>query len=75
MCFICNATVALPKKANIEIHFQIVHKNHEEDYPRGTALIKAKVQQLKVQLTAQQNRFFQIQHKGEDCYDCLIQSC
>ncbi|XP_073996419.1 general transcription factor II-I repeat domain-containing protein 2-like [Rhodnius prolixus] len=58
VCFICNATVALPKKANVERHFLTVHKNYEEDYPRGTALRKAKIQQLKAQLTAQQNSFF-----------------
>ena len=58
VCFICNTTVALPKKANVERHFLTVHKNYEADYPRGTALRKAKVQQLKAQLTAQQNSFF-----------------
>ena len=57
VCFICNTTVALPKKANVERHFLTFHKNFEADYPRGTALRKAKVQQLKAQLTAQQNSF------------------
>ncbi|XP_067126719.1 general transcription factor II-I repeat domain-containing protein 2-like [Centruroides vittatus] len=58
VCSICNATVDLPKKANVERHFLTVHKNYEEDYPRGTALRKAKMQQLKAQLTAQQSSFF-----------------
>lgn len=57
ICFICNATVALSKKENVKRHYLTNHKNYEEDYPRGTALRKTKVQQLKAQITAQQNSF------------------
>ena len=52
ICFIYNATLALSKKGNVKRH-----KNDEEDYPRGTALRKTKVRQLKAQITAQQKSF------------------
>lgn len=55
VCIICNSNVALPKKANVERHFRTVHKKYEEDYPPGTELRKAKVRQLKSQLSVQQS--------------------
>lgn len=52
VCFTCSVTVDLSKKANVERYFLTIHKNDEEKYPRDTVLRKAKVQQLKAQLTS-----------------------
>lgn len=46
MRFIYNATVAVPKKTNIERHFLTVHKNYEDDYSRLTASTEEKVNKI-----------------------------
>jgi len=33
ICLICNASVALPKKGNLERHFKTVHKRYETEFP------------------------------------------
>lgn len=40
---------------NVERHFRTVHKNYEDDYPRGITLRKAKLQQLRLHFTATKN--------------------
>ena len=57
VCIICNSNVALSKRTNVERHFRTVHKQYEIDFPPNTEVQKAKVRQLKTQLSAQQTFF------------------
>lgn len=46
-CLICNTSLAIPKKGNIERHFKTLHKKHEIDYPKNSELRKVKIMDLK----------------------------
>ncbi|XP_049444494.1 general transcription factor II-I repeat domain-containing protein 2-like [Epinephelus fuscoguttatus] len=65
ICLICNASVSIPKKGNLERHFKTVHKSSETDFPAKTALRTRKVQELKSQLAAQQSIFTRPNTKGK----------
>lgn len=65
ICLICNASVAIPKKGNLERHFKTVHKNYDTDFPVKTALRTRKLQELKSQLAAQQSIFTRPNTKGK----------
>lgn len=57
VCLICNATVALAKKGNLERHFKTIHGSYERDFPAKTLLRSTKVRDLKAQLAARQSIF------------------
>nr|XP_055065219.1 general transcription factor II-I repeat domain-containing protein 2A-like [Misgurnus anguillicaudatus] len=57
VCLICNATVALAKKGNLERLFKTVHGSYERDFPAKTPLRATKVRELKAQLAARQSIF------------------
>ena len=57
VCLICNATVALAKKGNLERHFKTVHERYERNFPAKTPLHATKVRDLKAQLAARQSIF------------------
>ena len=38
VCLICNATVVLAEKGNLEWHFKTVHRSYERDFPAKTPL-------------------------------------
>ncbi|CAM4659072.1 unnamed protein product [Leuciscus chuanchicus] len=59
------ATVALPKKGNLERHFKTVHKSYDADFPAKSALRTRKVRELKGQLAAQQSIFTRPNTKGK----------
>jgi len=44
---ICNASLALPKKGNLERHFMTRHAKYNDDYPLGSEARKMKVRDLK----------------------------
>lgn len=56
-CLICNTSIALPKKGNVERHFRTLHNKYEIDYPQNSELRKVKIIQLKTGLAAQQSVF------------------
>ena len=56
VCLICQATIAIPKKGNVERHFRTVHRN-DTDFPPKSELRKRKVKELKSQLSGQQSFF------------------
>ena len=37
-CVICNSTVVLPKKANVERHFQAVHQKFTTEFPMDSEI-------------------------------------
>ena len=43
ICLICKASVALPKKGNVERHYRSVHKAYDSDFPPSSELRKRKV--------------------------------
>ncbi|KAK0138833.1 General transcription factor II-I repeat domain-containing protein 2 [Merluccius polli] len=57
ICLICNASVALPKKGNLERHFKTVYKSYDTNFPAKSPLRARKVQELKSQLATQQSVF------------------
>lgn len=57
VCYICHASVALPKKSNIERHFKTVHGSFDKDFPLKSELRKQKLKEYKLQLTGQQSHF------------------
>ena len=59
VCLICQSTIAIPKKGNVERHFQTVHGKFDIDFPPTSELRKRKVNKLKSQLSGQQSFFTQ----------------
>lgn len=57
VCLICRATVAIPKKGNLERHFWTVHRKYDTDFPLKSDLRKKKLKELKSQLSGQQSLF------------------
>ena len=46
-CLICNNSISLPKKGNLERHFKTVHSKYEINYQPKSDLRKAKITELK----------------------------
>ena len=42
-CLICNASLALPKKGNVERHFMTHHAKYNENFPLGSEAREMKV--------------------------------
>lgn len=53
-CLICQNSVSLPKKGNLERHFKTMHSKYDTNFPPNSDLRKAKVKELKVSLSSQQ---------------------
>ncbi|KAL7376443.1 hypothetical protein ABVT39_008228 [Epinephelus coioides] len=64
VCLICQSTIALPKKRNVERHFRTVHKNYDTEFPPKSELRRRKVKELKSQLSGQQSFFSQLISKA-----------
>ena len=47
VCLICQRAIAIPKKGNVERHFQTVHKNFDVDFPPKSEPRRRKVKELK----------------------------
>ena len=43
VCLICQSTIAIPKKGNVERHFRTVHRNDDTDFLPKSELRKRKV--------------------------------
>ncbi|GFR03521.1 uncharacterized protein TNCT_505101 [Trichonephila clavata] len=57
VCYICHASVALPKKENVERHFKTMHGSFDTDFPLKSELRKQKLKEFKSQLIRQQSCF------------------
>ena len=58
VCSVCNRSVSLPKKANVERHFKSTHNadgKFDELYPPNSTLRKEYLKKLKVELKGQQD--------------------
>jgi hypothetical protein len=54
-CLICNASVSLPKKDNLERHYNSLNSNkYDADFPPKSEIRKVKLKELKSKLAAQQ---------------------
>ena len=53
-CLICNNSVCIPKKGNVERHFTTVHRDYQIKYPHNSDLRKIKVEELKKNLSSHQ---------------------
>lgn len=58
LCLICQQTVALPKRGNLERHHASAHATFKEAYPLNSTLRLKRVDELKRLLKAQQSLFF-----------------
>ncbi|XP_047020709.1 general transcription factor II-I repeat domain-containing protein 2A-like isoform X2 [Helicoverpa zea] len=56
-CLICNTSLAIPKKGNLERHFNTMHSKYQTDFPPNSEIRKSKLQSLKLQLKVQENMF------------------
>ena len=65
VCLICQSTIAIPKKGNVEEHFRTVHRNYDTDFPPKSELRKRKVKELKSQLSREQSFFSQLSSKAK----------
>lgn len=54
ICLICNFNASIPKKGNLERHFNTKHKEYNENFPIGSSLRKKNISDFKTQLTKQQ---------------------
>jgi hypothetical protein len=54
---LCGSSIAVPKKHNIEPHFQTNHGTFNVNYPLKSEVRKKKICNLKSSLTAQQTVF------------------
>jgi hypothetical protein len=54
-CLICNASVSLPIKGNLECHYNALCSNkYDADFPPKSEIRKLKLKELKSKLLAQQ---------------------
>lgn len=65
VCLICNSSVALPKRANVERHFKTIHAKYATDFPFGSENRKRKVRELKGSLSAEQSVFTKPESKSK----------
>ena len=65
VCLICQCTIALPKKGNVERHFRTAHKNYDTEFPPKSELRRKKLKELKSQLSGQQSFFTQVTSKAK----------
>ncbi|KAL0803215.1 hypothetical protein ABMA28_017316 [Loxostege sticticalis] len=56
-CLICNTSLAIPKKGNLERHFNTMHSKYQTDFPANSEIRKSKLQALKSQFKVQENMF------------------
>ncbi|GFQ98186.1 uncharacterized protein TNCT_312181 [Trichonephila clavata] len=57
VCYICHASVALPKKGNVERHFKTMHGSFDTDFPLKSELRKQKLKEFRLRLIGQQSCF------------------
>jgi len=63
---ICNATVALTKKGNLEQHFKTVQqKSYQEGFTSKTPLRATKIRGLKAQLAARKSILTKLKTQGK----------
>uniref|UniRef100_A0A6P7FK02 General transcription factor II-I repeat domain-containing protein 2-like isoform X1 n=1 Tax=Diabrotica virgifera virgifera TaxID=50390 RepID=A0A6P7FK02_DIAVI len=65
VCLLCNTSVSVAKKGNIERHHKTVHSNFEKSFPLHSAARKEKLKQLKKQLIGQQSIFLRTVDKNK----------
>ena len=65
VCLLCNTSVSVPKKGNIERHHKTVHSNFEKAFPLNSATRKEKLKHLKIQLIGQQSIFLKTIDKNK----------
>ncbi|GFV85607.1 uncharacterized protein TNCV_3436101 [Trichonephila clavipes] len=57
VCYICHASVPLPKKENVERHFKTTHESFDTHFPLKSELRKQKLKTFKTQLIRQPSSF------------------
>jgi hypothetical protein len=57
VCLLCNGSVSIAKKCNVERHFFTNHNNFNSEYPVNSELRRHKVMDLKSKLTLRQSVF------------------
>lgn len=75
VCLICQATISLPKKGNLERHFTTMHKRYEKDFPSKSELRKRKLKELKLQLDTQQSIFTRPNTRGKAANTASYRVC
>jgi len=66
LCLICNATIAVPKKFNLERHFVQNHKNMNDKYSLGSKLRSEFIEKKKSSLNSTQTFFKTLSEETKD---------
>ncbi|CAL9684523.1 unnamed protein product [Knipowitschia caucasica] len=74
VCLICQSTIAIPKKGNVERHFRTMHRKYDTDFPPKSELRKRKVKELKSQLSGQQSFFTQQTSRAKAATGSIVPS-
>ena len=72
VCFICQSTIKIPKKSNVERHFRTLHGKYDTDFPPKSELRKKKVKELKSYLSGQQSFFTQQTYKVKAATEAMF---
>ncbi len=75
VCLICQSTIAIPKKGNVEQHSRTVNKNYDTDYLLKSELRKRKVRELKSQSSRRQSFFSQLTSKAKAATEASFRVC
>jgi hypothetical protein len=65
VCLICNASVAVSNKCNVEWHFMTMHKDYKSKYLDNSKLQRNKVGNLRYQLQSRQAIFCKAVNKAK----------
>ena len=65
VCLICQQSVALPKKGNLERQHSTMHSKFKDTYPPSSLICSRKAEEMKSLLKAQQSFFTRPLEKGK----------
>ncbi|KAK9720365.1 Spin-doc zinc-finger [Popillia japonica] len=65
VCLLCNTSISVARKGNIERHHKAVHSKFEKSFPLSSGTRKEKLKQLKNQLVGQQSIFLKTADKNK----------
>ena len=72
ICRICQITIAILTKGNVERHFRTVHKKYDTDYSPKSKLTHRKVRELKSQLIRQQSFLHTVKFTSKGCHRSIV---
>lgn len=75
ICLLCRSIIAMPKKYNVERHFQTMHATFDANYPPKSEVRKKRINQLKSNLSVQQTIFTRHVEKSKKATIASLKFC